>query len=622
MKKTTRFLILAAFLVGICGFYFLKPSIEWYTKDDAIKKSAQRSRESIRETVREQSAQLWDSYVVFLNETPDAEISDDYKVMIPEAKRNYKKLGKAIPSKWTYKTLVTGFINDTKVTKNDFIAVFDRVLSDELIKTKEMAARVLQLGLDLSGGISTMIQMDVDSYKAEMIARRKEQMGDKYKPYSSGELKILIEQGVDSTIETLRDRIDKFGVGEVSIKKYDNYRVGIDLPGVQDPDRMKTFLKGKGALEFRIVDRDKTVEINNWLRDNQDKSFKDFELPAGLKAFGHYETDSFGLPKLVDRFSYNDLGSYNEEAVVINMAEKEIPGRTIRGVYVNQQSGDEGISVNFSLEAEGAKLMESLTEKYLPKKDDQGNAILSTANQLAVIVNDKVKSYPRFTEKLGGGSIRVSGGFSEKEAYDLAKTLRTGSLDMKINIVSQYKVSPALGKDQRNRGLMALLIGGIAVLAFMLLYYLRGGVLAIIAMAVNMFMLIAILAGMGFTFTLPGIAALILTIGMSVDANVIIFERIKEEYMLGKSSRASVQAGFSKASWTIIDANVTTFIAALALSIFGSGAIKGFANVLAVGIVTSMISALFVSRLMFDFSLETLKFKTLILGWRRRKNEG
>lgn len=604
MKKMTRFLILIAFLAGVCGFYFLKPTVEWYFFTDSdLKISAQKSREQIREDVSLRAEVSWENFNRLAAETPESVIDSEFKCLIPEAKKNYSKLGKKRPIKgtWTYKDVQLGFVNDEEQAKKLITDIFKAEYSKKILAAKEVSGRVLQLGLDLSGGISSLLQLDVEAYKEALEDGRKEAMGDEYFPYSAAEMKMLITEGVDATITTFRDRVDQFGVGEVSIKKYGDDRLMVDLPGVQDPDRINTFVKGAGILEFRIVDEENSTALINWLNANPDKTYKDYQdLPVGSQAYGMYQTDVFGLDELVG-------------SIVIRVSEPAILGNTVQNVRVATNEKDGRPIVNFNLDKGGADIMSDLTEKYQPHRDDSGQEVLT---RLAIIVSDRVKSAPVIQDKLSN-NISVSG-FGQTEAFDLAKILRTGSFKIPISVISQQKVGAQLAADQLQRGIMSLILGLSTVFVFMLVYYLTGGIIAVISMIVNMFMLVSILAGMGLTLTLPSIAGLILTIGMAVDANVIIYERIKEEYALGKSPRASVNAGFKKAFWTIVDANVTTFIAALALTVFGTSLVKGFANTLALGIVTSLVSTLFVSRLMYDFVLDVIKPKKITLSWRRR----
>ena len=210
-------------------------------------------------------------------------------------------------------------------------------------------------------------------------------------------------------------------------------------------------------------------------------------------------------------------------------------------------------------------------------------------------------------------------GFERDEASDLALVLRTAAMPVDLNVVNQQAVGASLGEDSIRIGLRAIALGFVLVIIFMLAYYKGSGIIAVLALVLNLFVIISTLSALNLTLTLTSIAGIILTVGMSVDANVIVFERIKEEYRLGKSPQAAEKAGFKKARWTILDANITTFIAAIFLSQLGSGPVQGFAYTLAIGIVSSLFTALVVSRLIFDFSTETLKVKKLSISWRRVK---
>ena len=214
-------------------------------------------------------------------------------------------------------------------------------------------------------------------------------------------------------------------------------------------------------------------------------------------------------------------------------------------------------------------------------------------------------------EKIAGGQARITGRFTTEEARDLAIVLRAGALPAPVNILEERTVGPSLGADSIRKGLISMMIGGVLVIVFMIIYYKMAGLIADIALFLNILLIAAGLSGFGATLTLPGIAAIILTIGMAVDANVIIFERVREELTLGRTPRAAVNAGYDRATLTILDANVTTLIAAVVLFQFGTGPIKGFAVALSLGVVASMFTALIVSRLIFEYVLMNKKTQTL-----------
>jgi preprotein translocase subunit SecD len=231
--------------------------------------------------------------------------------------------------------------------------------------------------------------------------------------------------------------------------------------------------------------------------------------------------------------------------------------------------------------------------------------------RLAIILDNKVYSAPVIQEKISGGAARITGNFTAETARDLAIVLRAGALPAPVNIIEERTVGPSLGTDSIRKGLIAMLIGGIVVVFFMAIYYKRAGLIADLALLLNIVLIAGGLAAFQATLTLPGIAGIILTIGMAVDANVLIFERIREELALGKTPRSAVDAGFNRATLTILDANITTLIAALVLFQFGTGPIKGFAVTLSLGVVSSVFTALVLSRLVFDYFLKNRKLKRL-----------
>jgi preprotein translocase subunit SecD len=230
---------------------------------------------------------------------------------------------------------------------------------------------------------------------------------------------------------------------------------------------------------------------------------------------------------------------------------------------------------------------------------------------LAIILDNNVYSAPVIREKIPSGRAQITGNFTEEEARDLAIVLRAGSLPAPLKIQENRTVGPSLGHDSIRQGLRSIIIGGLGVLVFMVLYYRASGLVANIALLLNIILIGGVLAYFRATLTLPGIAGIILTIGMAVDANILIFERIREELRQGRPVRVAIENGFSKAFWTIVDANVTTFIAAIILFQYGTGPVKGFALTLMIGIIWSVITALFVCRVIFDLRLTKKRVKKL-----------
>jgi preprotein translocase subunit SecD len=235
----------------------------------------------------------------------------------------------------------------------------------------------------------------------------------------------------------------------------------------------------------------------------------------------------------------------------------------------------------------------------------------NVGNRMAIVLDDNIYSAPVINEKISGGDAMISGSFTEQEAADLAIVLRAGALPAPIEILEERTVGPSLGKDSIDKGVLSAIVGGLLLLAAMAIYYRWSGWIANLALSLNLVFILSLLSLFKATLTLPGIAGIVLTTGMAVDANVLIFERIREELRQGKNPRAAVESGFGKAFLTIIDANITTLIAALVLFQFGTGPVKGFAVTLSVGIISTLFTAVFISRGIFDFFVEGREVKRL-----------
>jgi preprotein translocase subunit SecD len=278
-----------------------------------------------------------------------------------------------------------------------------------------------------------------------------------------------------------------------------------------------------------------------------------------------------------------------------------LDGNHIERAIVERDSIDGKPEVTFTLDSEGGDIFYKLTSANIGKP-------------LAIVLDDRVKSQATIQSGIHE-SVRLTG-FGLEEANNIALTLRTAALPVQLQVVTQQSIGASMGEDTIRQGLYALTGGLAAVMFFMLIFYKGSGINAVIAQILNVYFMFSILSAFNFTLTLPSIAGFILTIGMAVDANVIIFERMKEELRLGKTRKAVVDAGFNKAFWAIMDSNITTFIAALFLSQLGSGPIQGFAVSLAIGVISSVFTALFVSRLIFDFGTDVLGSKKVSVSWR------
>ncbi len=372
--------------------------------------------------------------------------------------------------------------------------------------------------------------------------------------------KMTLEQAV----KTIRNRIDQFGVAEPDIRKQQDNRIQIQLPGLDDPQRAITIIGKTAHLEFMLVDEEADVA----------KAVKGI-LPPGS-----------ALYQMQKR---RGDGSYAKQPIVLK-DDVVMTGQYITDAKTQFDSyGQAYVSLSFN--SRGGRIFERVTGNNVKKR-------------LAIVLDGKVYSAPTIQDQISGGRASITGQFTTDEAHDLAIVLRAGSLPAPVTILEERSVGPSLGQESIDKGVFSTILGMIVVLVFMVVYYGFAGVIADAALILNIVLILAGLAGFGATLTLPGIAGIILTIGMAVDANVLIFERIREELRKGLSAKAAIQEGFGRATLTILDANVTTIIAAIILYQFGTGPIRGFAVTLTLGICASMFTAIFVSRIIFDLWIE------------------
>jgi preprotein translocase subunit SecD len=382
-------------------------------------------------------------------------------------------------------------------------------------------------------------------------------------------IQFLRDLSVTQALETIRNRVDQFGVAEPTIQRQGTgERIIVELPGVENPERVKNLIKTTALLELRLVKAGPAPDEETLLRDFGGAAPEDAEVFKGdpKKEGGYY---------LLNRVA-------------------AITGKDVTNA---RRSTDEwgNPAVSFSLNSEGARRF------YRVTSDNIGRA-------LAIVLDQRVQSAPTIEAQISDSGI-IHGRFTIQEADDLALVLRAGALPASIKYLEERTIGPSLGADSVRAGLMACLVALLLVVGFMLIYYKLSGVNAVVALALNMIILMGALAYFKATLTLPGIAGVILTIGMAVDANVLIFERIREELLLGKSILSSIATGFSRAFTAIFDSNLTTVISAVFLFQFGTGPVKGYAVTLIIGITASMFTAVFVSHLIFDLTATKRKKK-------------
>ena len=406
--------------------------------------------------------------------------------------------------------------------------------------------------------------------------------------YTEVELAQIRDWAVLQSERTIRNRIDQYGVVEPTIQRQGEDRIVVQLPGIDDPQRAIELIGKTAQLTFHLFRDDlpagDVAAAVDGLLATQPGLRGDLRglnaalaatLPAGVEVRFQRVADGFAaqtVPVLVD-------------------AEPMLTGDTITDarVRLNPQFNEPYVSMEF--DAIGATAFEEITSKYVGRR-------------FAIVLDDTVYSAPVIRERIAGGRASIEGGFTIDEARDLAIVLRAGALPAPAIILEERSVGPSLGQDSIREGVMAIAIGGVLVILFMIIYYKFGGLVADIALLANMVYLLALLSLFGSTLTLPGLAGIVLTIGMAVDGNVIIFERIREELRAGRGVRAAVDSGFGKALSAILDANVTTLIAGVVLFQFGTGPVRGFAVTLTAGILTTLVSVLFVSRTLIDLYVQ------------------
>ncbi|NQT96019.1 MAG: protein translocase subunit SecD [Candidatus Omnitrophica bacterium] len=406
----------------------------------------------------------------------------------------------------------------------------------------------INLGLDLQGGMHLVLKVDTSKLDAKEA-----------------------KDAPERALEIIRNRIDQFGVKEVSIVRQGKDEMVIQLPGITDRDRALELIGRTALLEYRLVSDD-PEKMKQALDGNIPEGYELKENEEGDKLLVETKSDVTGAD-LVNAIVKFDQSSFNQPTI--------------------------GITFN----KEGARKFAKLTAE-------------NTGKRLAIVLDGVVKLAPVIKERIPGGEGVIQGRFSPDEANDVAIVLRAGALPAPVKVEEERTVGPLLGQDSINAGVRAIAIGAALVCVFMLLYYLLAGFIAVFALILNFVIILGVMGYCHFTLTLPGIAGLILTLGMAVDANVLIYERIREELRAGKTVRSAISTGYAKAFSAIIDSNLTTLIAAILLFQFGTGPIRGFAVTLSIGIAASLFTALVVTRTIFQVISLNPNFTTVkMLAW-------
>ncbi|MBT3182350.1 MAG: protein translocase subunit SecD [Deltaproteobacteria bacterium] len=422
---------------------------------------------------------------------------------------------------------------------------------------------------------------------------------------SKGFLKRLHTLIVKQSLEKVRNRVDRYGVAEPSIQMLGSDRIAVELPGIKDPERAIGIIKQAGQLEFKIVDdsvpQAKLVQMIADVR-KANKLPNDYSINTVDQINEHLKDK---LPKdtiIAFETQYDPITKKLTGGVPYLLDRKAlVTGEMLKNAQIDAQNNEPYVSLTF--DAQGTQKFGEATEKNVGKR-------------MAIMLDGTVMKAPVIREPILSGRAQITlgyGNFSDlrKEAEDLVLVLQEGALPARLVEATKTVVGPSLGADSIHKGIVATIAGAIIVFIFMLIYYKGSGLIANVALLINLFFILSALALFQATLTLPGIAGIVLTLGMAVDANVLIFERIREELRSGKGARAAVDSGYHNAMRTIIDANVTTLIAGLVLYQFGTGPIKGFAVTLIIGLSVSMYTACVCTRMVYDFFVTKFKMSKI-----------
>lgn len=578
MNKRSRLVILIAVL-AIC-FAFLWPSICWYGRTPKeVQALALGSTENIKDYASVKAAEDVRAIKEIAKKDPTAKLDSQYAWLEKDAAKKYKALDEKVPSDMTVTDVLKAYGSEL-----EFMNVIQAKYRDEILKAKNYYTNSVKLGLDLSGGMNVIVRADLDAAVAEQ--------GDEL---AAENVEAFKKEAMENAIENLSSRVDRFGLSSPVIRQQGDDRIYIEIPGAAQADTINTLIMGKGVLNFRLADMAATEKFKAYYAQHpattfnaagelMDKSI----IPEDCEVFGVYTKDAYGLDERVDW--------------LVVKKEIALDGKHIKSAEVRADEFTNQPQVAFNLDTEGAVIFGEFTGAHV-------------GDYLAIVSDDKVKSNARIQDAITGGSVSLTGSFTVEEANNIKKVLQTAWLNVPLEVESQQVIGASLGEEAIEQGIKAIILGLSLILVFMLIFYKAAGINAVVAQILNLYIMFSILSAFNLTVTLSSIAGMILTIGMAVDANVLVFERIKEELRAGKSRPVAISMGFDNAFWAIMDSNITTFIAAIFLSQLGTGAIQGFAISLAIGVISSVFTALFVSRLIFDFDTDVLKAKKVSIGW-------
>jgi preprotein translocase subunit SecD len=547
--------------------------------------------------------------------------------------KNVDKTGKSYIYKITGNFVQAAFINE--LYRQPGVDP-ERIEVKKLWVEENLKAKSFKLGLDLQGGMNLLMEADFvklkkqleehysESYIAELNAKIAQQQDKKEKKKLESELsqihKILEltsdqkKEYVQGAQEIIRSRIDKTGVAEPLIRMQGDDKIEISLPGVASPEQAKKIVSSTARVEYRLSEPmtngeaklqgaanayfGKYLELEN--ESMREAYIKEIETKISLPP-------QYGIYLFWSKDPHGKTKNMTPRHFLVLERKVSLSGDDISpNTYVGFDQENVQTTVNFQLTPEGSKKFARVTSDNIGKF-------------LAILIDDKVRSYPTIRSAIVTGSAQISGDFSQQEAKDLALIIKEGSLPVPMKIVEERSIGPSLGKESIQSGVLAIGLGMVFVAIYMIMYYHVPGVISIIALLLNVLFMSAFLAMIDYTITLPGLAGVVLTFGMIVDSNVIIYERVREELSRGKSLKLALEMAYDRSAMTIFDSNLTTIVAAILLMQFGVGPIKGFAVTLCIGILTSLFTSLYVSKAFFAFIIYNLKVSKMSFGWGKYK---
>ncbi len=468
-----------------------------------------------------------------------------------------------------------------------------------------------ELWIPDEGSLQTVKSEILGTFK-ELAIESERRKGDKFivlLTLSPERANFVRENLVNQLVEVIRNRIDQFGVAEPIITRQGKDKVVVQLPGIRDPERAIRLIGQTAQLEFKLVDEDTMARIDlialidavvreGWVRDPNNVQ----EVREALRAYLPADSEFYYLVER-DR----EIGKVKRIPIVLKR-ETLLTGEYLKNAQVRIDPTFNEPYVWLQFNERGAKIFEAITSTNVGRR-------------LAIVLDDVVRSAPVIREKISGGEAQITGSFTMEEANDLALVLRAGALPAPVKILQNITIGPSLGRDSIEKGLKAGLIGASLVILFTIFYYRLSGFIAVIALILNIYYLLALLSAFQATLTLPGIAGIILSIGMGIDSNVLIFERIRDELRIGRTSYSAILQGYSKAFWTIFDAHITVLITSLILFIFGTGPIRGFAVTLSISILVNLFTAVFATKIFYEYLYQKGKdFRIAFMTLVKRSN--